>query len=111
MFHCKRKKIVGKTDEVFHIGILPIHQPSQIKNLLMLVATWVKITLALDIRKRVAISLGAKLSAIDTTTNPASTIAKYIITAVAVIGMSMAIASPLLNLASSAFATNLAKVN
>lgn len=72
-------------------------------------STCVKIALAFETRKRVAISFGAKLSAIDTTINPASTIAKYIITAVTVIGMSMAIASPLEKLASSAFATNLEK--
>lgn len=61
----------------------------------------------LDTRKRVAISFAAKLSGIDTTTNPASTIAKYIMTEFTVIGISIAIASPFENIVSSAFATNL----
>lgn len=62
---------------------------------------------ALETRKRVAISVAAKLSAMDTTTNPANIIARYITTALTVIGMSMAIASPFEKVASSAFATNL----
>lgn len=62
---------------------------------------------ALDTRNRVAISLGAKLSAMETTTSPENTIARYIITAVTVIGMSIAIASPFVNCAFRAFATNL----
>jgi len=69
----------------------------------------VKIPLALETRRRVAISFGAKLSAIDTTTHPARTMARYIITAFTVICMSMAIASPFENEASIAFATNLEK--
>ena len=69
--------------------------------------TCVKIAFALDTRKRVAISFAAKLSAIDTTTSPAYIIAKYKTTAFTVIGMSIAIASPFENIASSAFATNL----
>ena len=69
--------------------------------------TCVKMALALEMHKRLAISLAAKLSAIDTTTNPANTMAKYIITALTVIGMSIAIASPFVNAASSALATNL----
>lgn len=63
--------------------------------------------LALDTRKRVAISFGAKLSAMATTTNPAYTIAKYMMTALTVIGMSIAIASPFENIAPNAVATNL----
>lgn len=66
-----------------------------------------KIPFALETRRRVAISFGAKLSAIDTTTHPAKTMAKYIITALTVICMSIAIASPFENVASIAFATNL----
>lgn len=58
-------------------------------------------------RKRAAISLAAKLSAIDTTTNPANTMARYITTALTVIGMSIAMASPFVNVASKALATNL----
>lgn len=73
--------------------------------------TWVNIPFALDILMRVAISFAAKLSAIDTTTYPARTIAKYIITAVDVIGMSIAIASPLVKIISSAFATSLENIS
>lgn len=69
-----------------------------------------KTALVFDTRKRVAISLGAKLSAIDTTTSPASITARYMMTAILVMGMSMAIASPLQNSKSSAFATNLLKI-
>lgn len=69
--------------------------------------TWVKIALALERRRRVAISLAAKLSAMDTTTQPANIIPRYITTALTVIGMSMAIASPCENVASTAFATTL----
>lgn len=67
--------------------------------------TCVNIALALDTFMRVPISLGAKLSAIDTTTRPERMMAKYITTALYVIGISIAIASPLLNNVSSAFAT------
>lgn len=66
-----------------------------------------KIPFAFETLKRVAISFAAKLSAIDTTTNPPIIIAKYMITAVTVIGMSIAIASPFENIESSALATNL----
>ncbi|CAJ2677404.1 unnamed protein product [Trifolium pratense] len=62
---------------------------------------------ALETRRRVAISFGAKLSAIDTTAHPAKTMARYIITALTVIWVSIAIASPFEKLASIAFATNL----
>lgn len=60
---------------------------------------------AFDTRKRVAISLAAKLSAMDTTIHPERIIAKYTITAVTVIGMSIAIVSPFENVTSRAFAT------
>ena len=81
----------------------PKAEALQLKQLCKTI-TWVKIALAFDTRKRVAISFGAKLSAIDTTTQPDRTIAKYIITALTVIGMSMAILSPFENIASTAFA-------
>lgn len=68
-----------------------------------------KIPLAFEICRRVAISFAAKLSAIETTTIPASMVAKYIITALTVIGISIATASPRENHAFSAFATNLQK--
>lgn len=42
----------------------------------------------------VDISAGAKLSAMETTIYPANTIARYIITAIGFIGMSIAIADP-----------------
>lgn len=74
-------------------------------------STWVKTAFAFDTRKRVAISLGAKLSAIDTTTSPASITARYIMAAMLVMGMSIAIASPLQNSMSSAFATNLLEID
>lgn len=67
--------------------------------------TCVNIAFALDTFMRVPISFATKLSAIDTTTRPERMMAKYITTALYVIGISIAIASPLLNNVSSAFAT------
>ena len=50
---------------------------------------------ASDIFSLVDISRGAKLSAIDTTTQPAKTIARQITTELTFIGISIAIADPL----------------
>lgn len=50
--------------------------------------------LASDSRKRVAISDGAKLSAMETTTQPARIVPRYAMTAYWFIGMSIAMASP-----------------
>ena len=57
-------------------------------------STCVTMAFAFAMRRRVAISAAAKESAMATTTQPASTIPKYATTASAVIGMSMATASP-----------------
>lgn len=62
---------------------------------------------ALEIFNLVAISLAAKLSAMETTIQPANMIARYIITASTVIVISMAIVSPVAKLPLIAFATNL----
>ena len=72
--------------------------------------TWVNIAFADDIVSLDDISSAAKLSAMETTTKPARTIATQIITALTVIGMSMAIADPFDNPnVSIAFATRLQK--
>lgn len=56
----------------------------------------------------VEISIGAKLSAIDTTTYRARTMARYITTAFTFIGISIAVADPFSKPSvSSAYATNL----
>jgi hypothetical protein len=68
--------------------------------------TCVKIALALEMRMRSATSFATKLS--GTATQPASTIAKYAVTASTFMGLSIAMASPFLNpSASRAFATRL----
>ena len=68
--------------------------------------TCVKIALALEMRMRTAISFATKLLGIGTATQPASTMAKYAVTACTFMGMSIAMALPFLNPSSSrAFAT------
>lgn len=57
---------------------------------------------------RTAISFATKLSGIETATQPARMMAKYAVTACTFMGMSIAMASPVLNpSASRAFATRL----
>lgn len=67
-----------------------------------------KIAFAFDSTSLVEISVGAKLSAIDTTTWPARMIARYITTELTSIGISIAIADPFSNpKVPRAYATNL----